>query len=104
MGVFPKQVAEQIGVDRATVYNWERKHMNPPNRHVPRIINFLGYNPLPAPTTLAEKLIVARKNLGLTQKAMARKLGVDPTTLARWEKGRGRPSNRAGRFLRAKPL
>ncbi len=33
-----------------------------------------------------------RKRLGLTQKAMAQKLGVDYHTIGRWEKGWYRPS------------
>jgi transcriptional regulator with XRE-family HTH domain len=90
--LFQKQVAEQIGVSDATIFNWERNVTNPPSRQIPQIIRFLGYNPLPAPKSLAESLIAARQILGLTQKAAAKKLGVDPTTLARWEKGKGRLS------------
>lgn len=30
---------------------------------------------------------------GLTQETMARRLGVGPGTLARWEKGKGRAGN-----------
>jgi len=94
LGLFQKEVAEKIGVDETTIYNWERNATNPPNRHIPRIIEFLGCNPLPNPNTLAEKLIMARKTLGLSQKAMAKWLGVDPTTLARWEKGIGKQSRK----------
>ena len=61
---------------------------------MPEIIRFFGYNPLPAPTSAPENLLAARQALGLTQKAMAERLGVDPTTLAMWEKGKGRSSGR----------
>ena len=49
LGLFQKQVAECIGVDEATIYHWECNETNPPNRHIPQIIRFLEYNPLPQP-------------------------------------------------------
>ena len=61
---------------------------------IPKVIEFLGYNPLPLPRWVPEKLLVARRLLGLTQKAMAKRLGVDPTTLAAWEQGKHRPSQK----------
>jgi transcriptional regulator with XRE-family HTH domain len=39
------QVAEQIGVDEATVTNWERNATIPALRFIPAIIQFLGYDP-----------------------------------------------------------
>jgi len=100
LGLFQKEVAEKIGVDETTIYNWERNATNPPNRHIPRIIEFLGCNPLPNPNTLAEKLIMARKTLGLSQKAMAKRLGIDPTTLERWEAGKSNPSAKSFAIVR----
>jgi DNA-binding XRE family transcriptional regulator len=40
-------VAEQIGVDKATITNWERNASHPAIRLMPAIIQFLGYDPLP---------------------------------------------------------
>ncbi len=88
LGLLQKEVADQIGVSAPTVYRWESNETTPPVRFLPRIIQFLGCNPLPTPRTVAERLLRARKALGLTQKAMARQLGVDPTTLAKWERGK----------------
>jgi transcriptional regulator with XRE-family HTH domain len=96
------EVALQIGVDEPSVYNWERNRIFPQVHQIPKIIEFLGYNPMPTPKTLTEKLIAARENLGLTQKAMAERLGVDPTTLARWEKGKRNPSRKV--WKRVQPL
>jgi len=39
------------------------------------------------PQSVIERFIWARKTHGLTQKEMAKRLSVDPATLARWEKG-----------------
>ena len=94
LGLLQREVALQIGVAGATIYNWEGNETAPPVRHIPRIIQFLGFNPLQTPRTVAERLLRARKALGLTQKAMARQLGIDPTTLARWERGERKPSRK----------
>ncbi len=92
MGLFQRQVAEGIGVSEATIYNWEGNESLPSDRYMPRIIQFLGYDPVPAPKTLSEKLRHCRQLLGLTLKAMAKRLGVDPTSLRKWERGGRRPS------------
>lgn len=58
---------------------------------MPGIIAFLGYNPLPEATTLAEKLVRHRTTLGMSQKEAAATLDVDPGTLAMWERGEREP-------------
>jgi transcriptional regulator with XRE-family HTH domain len=87
LGLIQKQVAEQIGVSEASIWNWECHESSPTARDIPAIIQFLGYNPLPAPTTLAEKLLAYRRAQGFTQRAMAKRLGIDPVTLSRIERG-----------------
>jgi len=62
---------------------------------MPAIIQFLGYNPLPAADSLPERLATARKALGLSQRKMAGKLGVDPATLMGWEAGRHQPTGKS---------
>jgi transcriptional regulator with XRE-family HTH domain len=39
-----------------------------------------------------ERLLRRRTSLGLSQKAAAKRLGVDPSTLARWERGEREPA------------
>ncbi|MGB6690746.1 MAG: helix-turn-helix transcriptional regulator [Terracidiphilus sp.] len=90
-----KRVADQIGVDESTITNWERNATVPEVRYTPAIIQFLGYNPLPAASSLAERLAAARRALGLSQRMMAQKLGVDPTTLMGWEAGRHQPTKKS---------
>ncbi len=41
---------------------------------------------------IGEKIKTYRRNLGLSQKALAKRLKIDPSTLALWEKGKGWPS------------
>ncbi len=56
--------------------------------YMPVLIKFLGYDPTSAiPNTIAEQLLFKRREQGWTQKAAARKLGVDPCTWSSWECG-----------------
>jgi transcriptional regulator with XRE-family HTH domain len=59
-----------------------------------KVVEFLGYNPLPTGATIAEQLVAHRKARGLTQKIFARELGIDPSTLAKWERGEREPKGR----------
>jgi transcriptional regulator with XRE-family HTH domain len=100
-----KQVADQIGVHERTITGWERNATSPEIHYVPAIIQFLGYNPLPAASSLPERLVSARRVLGLSQRKMAGKLGVDPSTLMGWEVGRHQPTGKSldliGRVLQS---
>jgi site-specific DNA recombinase len=87
-----EQVAERLGVTTASIYNWESDDSKPSVPYIPAIIEFLGYNPLPPATTLGERLVRHRTSLGLPQSESARRIGVDPGTLARWERGKRAPT------------
>ena len=87
-----KEVAERIGVDKCSVFNWEANGSTPRIRYMPAIIGFLGYNPLPPPEGMGERLVRRRTSLGLSQKEFARQIGVDPGTLALWERGEPEPT------------
>jgi transcriptional regulator with XRE-family HTH domain len=91
-----RDVAEQLGVEITSIHNWEGNASIPEIRYMPAIIRFLGYNPLPETNTLAEQLVRQRTSLGLSQKESAGRIGVDPSTLAKWERGERAP---AGEFL-----
>ena len=55
----------------------------------------MGYHPYDTQSgTLAKCIVSRRRAMGLTQKEFARRLGVDPGTLGRWETGRNLPSKR----------
>ena len=43
-----KDVAQRLGVDSASVTNWEKGHTSPTLHLIPRIIEFLGYVPFSA--------------------------------------------------------
>ena len=100
-----RQVAQQLGVNHATITNWETNGAQPTLTYMPAIIRFLGYNPLPPlpPGGLGERLVRCRTLLGLSQKGFAGQLGVDQGTLAKWERGERQPAGefaaRVTRFL-----
>jgi len=87
-----KQVAEQIGVDKTSIHNWETGVTGPGFEYMPAIIRFLGYNPLPEGNGWGERLLRRRTSLGISQEASAKRLGLDPSTLARWERGEREPT------------
>ncbi len=86
-----KDVAVWVGVDTSTVTNWELGHSEPALEHWPAIIRFLGYAPLPHPKSFADRLRAYRVVTGRSQRSLAKKIGVDPSTLADWESGRRAP-------------
>ncbi len=81
-----------IGVDEVTVYNWEKNRSSPRLQHTPKVVEFLGYVPFKKePEKLGERIVYYRRLAGMAQKELARKLGVDPSILAKWEKGESEP-------------
>ncbi len=86
LGLYQKDVAASLKVNDWTICNWENNKTTPAVRYLPRIIDFIGYDPFPAPETLGERLrAYRRRSLGLSRKEMARRLSVDEGTLERWE-------------------
>jgi len=86
-----RQVAQQIGVDKTSIANWEGNRSKPGLAFMPAIIRFLGYNPLPPAIRWADRLVQCRTVLGLSQRESADRIGVDQSTLARWERGEREP-------------
>lgn len=92
LGLQWKQVAEQIGTDDSCVAYWRTGQTKPGLRLWPGVIRFLGYDPRPEPVTIGERLVWQREGFGLSQKEMASQLRVDPSTLAKWERGERSPA------------
>jgi DNA-binding transcriptional regulator YiaG len=91
LNLLQKQVAEQIGDEITSVFNWESNESQPATRFFPAIICFLGYNPLPVADDLMGKFARTRQSLGLTQEDLAEKLGIDESTIAQWERREKKP-------------
>jgi len=99
LGLFQRQVADELGTDETTVFRWERGTARPQIHYFPQIVKFLGYDPFPASVTLADKLRAARRRLGSTQTAFAEQLGVDPVTLRKWEQDKAQPNRRSLKII-----
>lgn len=90
-----KCVADALGVDETTIYNWENNRVMPAIRYIPRIVRFLGYVPYRFGESLAERIKAARTKSGLSQKKYARLIGVNQSSLADWERGARKPSGKS---------
>lgn len=95
MKLSKRQLSLRINVDDVTIYLWEKNRVRPSLAQIPKIIEFLGYYPYePAPEGLGEEIIAFRRRHGLSQKKLARLLGIDPSTIAHWERGKNQPTKR----------
>lgn len=94
LGLLQREVALLLRSTECSVYLWETNRTSPTLPFLPKIIEFLGYCPFDPGWTPGERLTWIRRYLGLSQEAMARRLRVDPGTLARWESGVREPKSR----------
>ncbi len=99
LGLLQKEVAKIIGVTTDSVCYWENNRAEPEIRYLPKIIAFLGYAPEMEAQTPGEQIVAARKLRGMSQKELARELGVDPGTLGRWERDERRPGKKSEEIL-----
>ena len=82
-----KDVAALVNATTSTVTNWEKSRTSPRLYLMPKVIEFLGHNPLQSnATTLGERIKQYRIQKGLSLRRLAEELGVDPGTLTRWER------------------
>lgn len=103
-GQYLKHVGELIGVTMDTVLNWEQNYCSPAIAHYPKLMVYLGYCPLPQCAGnghLGTQVRLHRVHRGLSIRAAACEIGVDPASLARWEKQENEPSPKYRRLLMA---
>lgn len=96
LGLQLKQAAKQLGAQATSVANWESGTTKPDLHHLSLVLQFLEYDPRPVPETIAGRLMHYRVGRGISQLEMAHRLGIDPSTLARWERGEREPR---GKYL-----
>ena len=87
-GMLQKEIAESLDVSEETIVNWENSHRNPMIHHMPKIIEFLGYQPREEQdlAALGHELLAYRKTKGLTQKQLADIIGIDDKSLSKIER------------------
>jgi transcriptional regulator with XRE-family HTH domain len=86
-GLEQGQLASILGVTESTVWNWESNRSSPPIHQCARVLEFLGYDPFPEPSTFAEKLVSFRRLNGLRVRDAASLAEVDPASWSSWERG-----------------
>ncbi|HEX7182155.1 MAG TPA: helix-turn-helix transcriptional regulator [Thermoanaerobaculia bacterium] len=89
-GLWQEHVAEELGVSVGTLLNWERNHTRVQTRFLPKVLAFLGYDPREETGHLGERIRALRERQGLSQVALAAKLGINTSTVVAWERGRVR--------------
>jgi transcriptional regulator with XRE-family HTH domain len=100
LGLLQREAAERIGVDTTTITNWELGHTAPALCWLPKVIRFLGYDPQAELETVGQSLKRYRQRQGMPQRELANRLGVDPGTLGRWERGERSPTGHFGDRVR----
>jgi transcriptional regulator with XRE-family HTH domain len=89
-----RDVARQIGVNKDTIHNWETNRTEPEVRLIPHIIDFLEYVPYDPTWSFGERLRAVRLALGLSQEQLAKRAGLDESTVSKWEREEHRPTRK----------
>jgi transcriptional regulator with XRE-family HTH domain len=89
-GLWQEHVAEVLGVSVSTICNWEMNHTNVATRFLPKVVAFLGYDPRQETGQLGDRIRMQRERQGLSQVALAEKLGLNVSTVVAWERDRVR--------------
>jgi transcriptional regulator with XRE-family HTH domain len=84
------EVAEIIGVKKSTVWNWEHG-TEPELKHMPKIIEFLGYAPFECPEDPIGRLRYFKLVKGLSYEWLGQLMDREPEQLMDWLSGRVRP-------------
>lgn len=77
-----RQFAPEIGGSKVTMQFWETNRTEPEVRFIPKIITFLGYAPCMPGWTFGQRLKAMRTSLGLSQEWLAKRAGLDESTVA----------------------
>jgi len=100
-GLFQREVAELLSVHHTSVEHWEVNHSQPQLKFYPRIIKFIGFTPdfckeIPQ---LKSEIFLKRIELGLSQKMMAKKIGIDVSTLVEIERNGRQMTKRTAHLI-----
>ena len=99
LGLYQKDVAAQIGVTTSTIWNWENGWSSITLCCMPKVIEFIGYNPIPFPEDLMERLAWYKQVNGLSLEQLGAEMDRDPEQLADWLTGRHNPCRRNRRTV-----
>jgi ribosome-binding protein aMBF1 (putative translation factor) len=89
-----KIAAAELRIDPDSLRNWEKHRTEIEVQFYPRIIGWLGYDPLPRPETRWQHVLTERLRRGWSRKRLAREAGVDEATVRRIENNTPRLARR----------
>ncbi len=92
--------ANNIGVARSGLCDWENGITEPTIEFCPAIIAFLGYIPFQFETTIPGRLKEYRYLNGLSQEALSKKIGIGSATIHRIELDKGKMSKKTIKALK----
>jgi transcriptional regulator with XRE-family HTH domain len=92
LGLSQRKCAIRLGIALSSLSNWERSAYPPDPKRLPAVYDFLGYSLVGDQRPLRERLRAWRVARGLTQRQVARRLGVATRTVRRLEGTNTRPS------------
>jgi transcriptional regulator with XRE-family HTH domain len=93
-------VASRLGTTACTLRNWEKNRNTSQIKHLPKVIDFLSYQPWDEGCrTLCERIALKRKLLGLSQEELAKQAGLCEDTIASWENGEHKPNKHSLKIL-----
>ena len=96
LGLYQADVARLLNVSEDCVTYWENERNTPRLYQFPAIIAFLGYYPFTHETaTFGGKIRRYKYEQGLSNRKLAKVLGVDEGTVAEWERNRRLPLARS---------
>jgi DNA-binding XRE family transcriptional regulator len=89
-GLLQKDVAHILGINEMMITNWENNKRTIQTRHIPKVVEFLGFIPdvLKDFHPLKSEIFLYRCKYGITQREMAQQLGIDASTLHALEWGK----------------
>lgn len=99
LGLVQREAGERLGVSAETVASWEKDKTKPVLSQFKPVVAFLGYDPTPAPASIAEHVEAKRRSLGATRDQVAQYLGWDEGSLRRYLRGDWRLSPRRAEAL-----
>ena len=99
LGLRQRDVAERLGCDLFTYINWEKDRTQPVASRFRPVLDFLGYDPMPEPQTLGERLEAKRRATGMTFDQVSAYLQWDPGSLSRYLDGTWRLSRERADIL-----
>lgn len=79
-----KEVAKALEVPVHSYLSWEKGKCEPLPIHWPRLIEFIGTDPLEDLSTLKGRVDALRRRSGLTQRQIVKKIGVSKDALHYW--------------------